>query len=232
VGQGSAVLVLNENGQVLRNALISRPAQFTDLVWAPDGQSIIVAQPAQWANGPRIARVPWRQPVASSSLLNLEGWEDIHALSLSPDGEQMAFIIARYGRIGRGLEEPMRAQLRVVSLPDMEILIDKRLPHYTPYMLRGLGRIAWLPGKQLVYAIPQEPLDRYKALLLRYDPAEDTVQQLALVEDQLYDWALNGAWLVYSSESGLWGVPVDGRFDAPVSPVRLSETAADSIHWR
>lgn len=230
-GRTSAVLVYDNRGRLLRFAPVSRQTLFADLVWSPDTDTIYVPQPAARVSAPRIARVPWRQPVAASSLLSLEGWSDIHALAISPDGAYMAFIYLRYGS-DEEQKTAVDAGLRIVRLSDMFIMVDKKLYNYDPYKVIGRGRIVWLPGRQVVFAVPQGPGGPNRALLLRYDPAEDTVQTLAMIEDTLYDWALNGSWLVYSTESGVWGAPVDGILDPLTAPYRLSETPVLSLHWR
>ena len=230
-GRTSAVLVYDNRGRLLRFAPVSRQTLFADLVWSPDTDTIYVPQPAARVSAPRIARVPWRQPVAASSLLSLEGWSDIHALAISPDGAYMAFIYLRYGS-DEEQKTAVDAGLRIVRLSDMFIMVDKKLYNYDPYKVIGRGRIVWLPGRQVVFAVPQGPGGPNRALLLRYDPAEDTVQTLAMIEDTLYDWALNGSWLVYSTESGVWGAPVDGILDPLTAPYRLSETPVLSFHWR
>jgi hypothetical protein len=51
----------------------------------------------------------------------------------------------------------------------------------------------------------------------------DTLQIRATSTDNLYDWTLIGNWLLFASESGLWGVTMSPGLTSPsVSPRWLS----------
>lgn len=228
VGQGSGLMVMTPAGQVVRYGVTDRSATYANLVWTADGQSIIMAQPKVHGNAPRIVLSSWRTTAANRSLLILNGWDDIQALSLSPDGKQLAFILYRQPTA----DQPGEGVVRVVSFPDLRQLYEKPLPGYDARLLHSPGHIAWMQEGQIVFAIPQSPLAHNKALLARYTPASDTVQYLASSEDALYDWALKGSWLVYSSESGLWGIPVNGPLDTGVAPFRLSTDPALRVDWK
>jgi hypothetical protein len=224
VGQGSAVLVMSPDGSVERRVPSDIASEFSTPQWSPDGSAIYMAQPAVRGLAPRIVQVPWLDPVTGRTLFILTGWEDVHALSLSPDGKSLAFITV--GRSGAGQPD---AELNIVSLPDRVIRYRKRLPGYDPDTAPMPSKIAWMQEGQVVIAIPQGIFSRYKARLVRFIPAEDAAHDLAYLEDTLYDWTLSGAWLVYSTESGLWGVPVNGRRDPRPTPIRLSPTAATEV---
>jgi hypothetical protein len=227
VGQGAGVMVLTPEGQVLRNVPSDPVSEYGGLTWTPDGRALLLAQPAVRGSAPRIVLVPWRDPVASRTLLALEGWEDIHALSISPDGARIAFVLARK-ILSSSLGE---ARLRVVDAESLDTLVDTSLPGYDLGSALEQGRIAWMQGHQLVVAIPHAPLAPKKALLLRFSPEDDTMQILADPPDRLYDWAISGGWLLYSTESGLWGAPILGRLEPMPAPVRLSPRAAQALSW-
>lgn len=227
-GQGAGVQVMDISGRLLRYVPSGLPSRTAGLVWAPDGESLLLAEPAMRGSPATIVRVPWRLPVASNTIVSLEGWDDIQGLALSPDGQQLAVILVRFAAEDHAAE----AILRVYRLPGMTRIYQHALLGYDPRMIHGEGHISWLPEDDLVVLIPGSPLGQYKGILTRFIPTEDIIQDIVLSGDEIYDWTLNGAWLVYASESGLWGMPLNGRFDARVSSLLLTKEMFQRLSWR
>lgn len=219
VGQGGGLMVLTPEGQVAFYAPSDRPTPFTTPVWTSDGEWVVFAQQAS-GGVPRIVGVRWRDPSASRTL-DLNGWDDVHGLSISPDGESLAFITVRHAETGR----PARASLRVISLLDFEDSYFRIFSDYDSLSARAPARLAWTRQGELVYAVPRGPLERDKALLVRVNPTDGSTRVLAVLEDELFSWSLSGAQLVYSTESGLWALPLD----EPSAPLLLDSAAPAEV---
>ena len=194
--------------------------------WSADGRRIYLANPRHTLQPAEIAAYEWLGPDGGLTTVDwkieLDGWEDVQAMS--PSTDSMAVIVVRY--------QPVQAELRVYSLEDQRLVYRKQIGEYDPRGPYGHGRIAWMQGDQVVFAQYGAPLDRYKAQIWRYDPSDDTVQRLAATEDVLYDWAIRGGWMVFSTESGVWGDTITGRLDDPTAPVRLADFTVTSLDWR
>lgn len=194
--------------------------------WSADGRRIYLANPRHTLQPAEIAAYEWLGPDGGLTTVDwkieLDGWEDVQAMS--PSTDSMAVMVVRY--------QPVQAELRVYSLEDQRLVYRKQIGEYDPRGPYGHGRIAWMQGDQVVFAQYGAPLDRYKAQIWRYDPSDDTVQRLAATEDVLYDWAIRGGWMVFSTESGVWGNTITGRLDDPTAPVRLADFTVTSLDWR
>jgi Tol biopolymer transport system component len=229
IDQVNSLVVVSPGGTLERYIHLDFPTSpHAPLVWFSNNRTLLFAQPDNAGSGARIFQAWWNESFPSTLLLSLDGWDDVQGMSISPDGKQLALVLVHHKTAVR----PADASLRVVNLADFSVAYQKEIYGYDPSALRGVGRIFWMQDKQVVFASPDGPLEHYKAMILRYDPGSDTLQTLAFVEDTLYDWALNGPWLVYSSESGLWGLPVIGRYDLPAAARRIAPDAPDEIAWK
>ncbi len=216
--RSSGLQVITPTGQVLRYLPVDAVSNTVAPLWTPDENQILLVEPAQHGGPARIVEVPLLWPTSSHGLLPLVGWDDIQALSLSADGGQLALLAVRQANAS----SPARAELMVFSYPELAVLYQKELPAYNPAALQNQGRLFWLQEHQLVFAIPMRPTDLHKAAFVRYTPAEDAFQYLAYSDDALLDWTIKDGWLVYSSESGLWKVPINDPLDRPAAPVWLA----------
>ena len=224
LGRGSGLMVMTAEGSIVRYMPTDHPTTFADLAWSPDGRSVLMAQPALRGSSPQIVEALWRNQSATRLLLSFDGWDDIQALSLAPDGRRLALILYRQPVNNR----PAEAALRVVTLPERQIHHEVPLPGYDPRLLRGPARIQWLDERYFVLAVPQSPLSSAKGLLMRYDLLNRSMDTLLVSDDALYDWAVQDDWLITSSESGLWILPPGGE---PSAAQRLSPEPAVRLEW-
>ena len=67
-----------------------------------------------------------------------------------------------------------------------------------------------------------------------YNPIQNDVKPLVWLEDPLlnYAWSGDGHWLVYSTESGLWGLDVQSARKGLAAPIWLSPVPVDELDWR
>jgi hypothetical protein len=67
-----------------------------------------------------------------------------------------------------------------------------------------------------------------------FDLASQSVVPLAQVEDMVNSvaWSPDGRWLVYSAESGLWGLDVIGALQGHTGPGWISPQPVIDLNWK
>lgn len=232
---GQFIAALRHEGDLTRLALFKpetltlghfpmlSPSKLARPVWSPDGRAVYMPESWSWGNpgSTYVSSIYWETVSGPITLQVLTGWDDMQAVSISPDGQHMVAI---------GIRHPSADQAASASL----MLIDMPLPGAAKYITlpnyaqRGMGlpgRIEWLPDGRVLLALPGGPLDHHKATFVAYDTVYGMFTTLAGSEDALLDWAYTDGWVVYSSESGLWAQ--DLFSDAP--PIRLSRRYISSL---
>jgi hypothetical protein len=206
---------------------VPEPSSSTVPVWTPDGRVLLVI-PGSDDNPVRIIAFDVAAPgQLATTLAELPGWSDAQAMSISPDGQRLALLLVREGSFSRA----GGGALRMLDASSGRPFLTRELLGYNPAVQSGPGRIIWIQDNQVIFAYQGNPNQRYKASLLRYIPRDDTLDYLVYLEDPLIDWTVKGGWLVYSSESGLWGLPLQGAYDPPVLPFWLDEDPVRGLGW-
>ena len=159
--------------------------------------------------------------------MTFPGWDDIQNLSISPDGKRIALVVVRNAVPTR----PAVAALQVYNLVGLTKTIDVTLAGYDPAALINPGKILFSQLGQLTLAVPNGPLARYKAVLMRYDPADKALHSLAFVEDTLYGWGLNQQWFIFATESGLWGIRDSDGYNDNAALQLLDQTRVNWVDW-
>jgi Tol biopolymer transport system component len=202
--------------------------------WTPDSSRVVLAHRVQGESTPQVAAFDMPEqpggPMRRNVIRAPGSWRSISGMALSPDGWQVMLLSAPAGtRDSRSL-----AVLRQVNLTGISDRAGIPLGHDYTRFPTASGALAWLPDDSLGVILRGRPDDRYKATIQRYDLARRALEPLATVEDVLYDaaWSPDGRWLLYSTESGLWGLDVLLARQGRAAPVWLSPEPIYDIDWR
>lgn len=153
-------------------------------------------------------------------------WQPAAWLAAAPRG---LFLAAA------ALENPRRPQAEVVL---HQAARAASAPREVARLAAGgawqVSHLAALPGGGYGLALHRGPSAREKAEILYYDPGSRQARVVAAVEDRLSDlvWSPDGRWLLYTAESGLWGLDVQGALAGRAAPVWLSPVPVDDLDWR
>lgn len=205
--------IIQLNGQLLRSMPIDQPSTGTTPVWSPDGKTIYLAEPSaagdqsRLSGYARVASFVWRTPAGSATLLTLPGWDDVQAMSISPDGLRLALVVVKLPPQNGSDSGHAKAALEIFHLADLsrQTEMDLSIYGYDPQWQKVPGRLVWdAAGGGVTLAVPRGPFARYKTQILRFDG--DHMVTIGHFDDALTGWARFGAWLVAGTEGGVYGI--------------------------
>jgi Tol biopolymer transport system component len=221
----------SRNGTAPRWLKIGTPS--AGPAWTPDSRQVLLAYAQQEGHGPQVFTISVGEENGSGAepaAIDLPFQRGpVYDLVASPDTMQAAIlstislsnlrriVVLRLADLTEGGE---RIQVRLSEEPDM---LDGQSPGELHWLADGsIGLILYGPAGGL-----------YKTLILRYDPTRRIVDTLAAVEDRLYSaaWSPDGAGLIYSTESGLWLLDVDGAQNNGAAPLWLSPEPVYDLNW-
>lgn len=170
----------------------------------------------------------------ASVRLELNLWDDIQGLTLSPDGKQLAGILVylneatNLDRRGQAL-----AKVQVMRAGNLTVLREFALDNYDT-QFAGRGGLFWLNDNRLGLArvinmIGQEktafevldPLSGYRAFSAQFG---DAVMRAA--------WPVDNNWVIFSADSGMWALNLDAVHAGQGLPGLLSEQSVFDVDWR
>jgi Tol biopolymer transport system component len=228
---------------------IGRPAPGAAPVWSADGRSLYLAQYPSWSrSAPRVLTVRLPEEAGGqiriSTLPATVDWMEILGLAALPDRPYLAAmtITAAEGR-------DALVGLRLMGIPqawypqgwqgeERPPLLYERPPLTVGRMAYGgelrTSAMAYLPTGDFGMALHSGPSERYKAELGLFDLDRRRWVSLAPVEDRLLDvtWSPDGRWVIYSTESGLWGLDVRAARQGRAGPVWLSPVPVVGVDWK
>jgi Tol biopolymer transport system component len=221
----------NSNGLAPRWLKIGTPS--AGPAWTPDSRQVLLAYPQQewqFAQVFTISVDDDNSSGAEPAPINMPFRRGpVYGLATSPDAMQAAIlstislsnlrriVVLRLADLTEGGE---RVQVRLSEEPDLQ---DGQPPGELHWLADGhIGLILYGPANGL-----------YKTLILRFDPSLRIVEPLASVEDRLYSaaWSPDGAWLIYSTESGLWLLDVAGARTSEAVPLWISPEPVYDLNW-
>ena len=243
-GRAHYLAVIPAGGGPARYVTTGAPVAGAGPTWSPDGRSLYLAQlPPRGETVPRLMTVRLPEDPAGAlftqSLPINADWNKINGLAVSPDSAFLAVLTMSSSEYNTAMVFLRQLDLSESSGPAG---FGGTLRERGPLMIgmsynRGTARpsrLAWLPGGSLGMVLHNDPLWRNKAYLSYYDASRSEVITLAAVEDALGElaWSPDGRWLVYSTESGLWGLDVLAARAQQAAPVWLSPVPVQDLDWK
>lgn len=201
-------------------------------VWAPDGHSVYLLHYASANSGPRLLKVNLpmtpSNPLSSTTLLTSASGDIVTGLVAAPDSVQMLEVEQP------GASSPLFAQLRqwvpasATEAPPrpLDITVEQQSPRS--------GALAWLGDSRLGIILSGGPLEKYKEVLYLYELAPQKLTVIGTVDDRLSEaaWSPDGRYMIYSTESGLWGLDIQAALAGQVGPVWLSPQPVQGLDWK
>jgi len=236
--RSSYLAVLPVNGGRTRFVNVGTPVRGGGPVWSGDGRSIFLAQYPASGETPRVKVISLpddpQLALHSETLPARIDWEEINGMLMSPSSPYLYLVVTneRFGSQATIALRPVSAA-NGGTLPRGESVGVRVGESYA----RGQAEPAapaWLSDGSMGLVLRGGPTERFKTLLMRYDLAQRRLTSLAEVEDQLTEaaWSPDGRWLVYCTESGLWGLDVAAARDNRAGPVWLSPVPVQGMDWR
>jgi Tol biopolymer transport system component len=248
---GTKLEIIGRDEGVLRIVPVDSPSKSIRPMWMPDGKTVLLAEDANGVNSAAIVAIDWLSPAGAYNLNVLNAWKNvlnsvsssdgqgsgdgsiqkilnIKAMSLSPDGKQLALITTR----AAGNQQAPAADLLVFTRGETSNHISAELHGYNLQIMKTPGRIVWLPNNQILFALPDSLLSPNKAVFATLDLQNSQLNTLAFSKDRLIDWDWKDGWLVYSSESGVWVQKVNPPQQAANEPLRIFEQPVSSLELK
>ncbi len=211
---------------------IDHTARMANPVWKVNGDMVVLTEPAYKDHRAFITEFAYDSPSGINPVLELDpGWDDVQAMAFSPDDWTLALVLVKYADGNRKGEAKLEIYNWRAS-PVFRKTVDITLPDYDPAAIQFPGRIEWTEDGDVVLAIPSGPTTRYKATLVRYNFSKNTLTPFALIEDTLYGWSIQRGWIIFGTESGLWGMPVLDQYDQQVRPFQFDNEIVSSMDWQ
>jgi Tol biopolymer transport system component len=206
---------------------IETPSAGLQPAWTPDSRSVYLAFPRRMGFPPVVYLYHWHGPSQDISspgavLTFSAGWEDILGLSISPDGRTIALLVERSLESSSETEQLSYAVLHIYNRSTMKLLNELDLYSYHPDVSSPRFRLIWQADGQVVFSYPTDRFFSRAVSFIRFDPRLDALQVVAASPDMLYDWTMIGDWLLFASESGLWGSTMPDLSSPSVRPRWLS----------
>ena len=219
-------------------------------VWSPDGRSLYLVVRREAGEEPSLVRVSLPEdpdtPLQDERLFTGPDWASVAGLSIEPDGrsavvlripgkpraDTKSFLTSFQGSSPKAqlsrLDLTKQGEENWISGP-MPVPLDEKMPG----RLQS-GEMTHLPGSIYGIALFGDLQTQNKAVFLYYNPIQNDVKPLVWLEDPLlnYAWSGDGHWLVYSTESGLWGLDVQAARKGLAAPIWLSPVPVDELDWR
>ena len=208
-------------------------------VWSPDGETIFVMH-TEASGGPpamTVANVPAdpRAPLtARGRLPYAQSWA-VSGLAIMPDGTAMVQLEingpARTARLHRIIFSTSGAANEAGAPLDLTANQDKS-PQ--PDMRILSGDITWLYGSTFGVILHSDPQDAMKTIFYLYSLYGNRVQQVAYSEDAVNSaaWSPDGRWLIFSAESGLWGIDILAALQGQAGPIWISPQPLQDLDWK
>ncbi len=217
---------------------VSSPDLSMTPVWSPDGRTIFLLTSPNSSSSPAVTVVSVSSDpqAALTSTTWPPRWlsQTVSGLAVLPDGKAIVELeitgslrSAHLHRIylsntGQATDAGQGVYLQ--SQPGQGLQRDERVVS---------GSITWLYGSTFAVILHAGPNEPVKTLFYLYDLNTDRATAMTSSTDAVTDaaWSPDGNWLVFSAESGLWGVDVRGASQRSVSPVWLSPQPVDGLDW-
>jgi hypothetical protein len=202
---------------------VETPSAGLPPAWTPDSKSVYLGFPRRMGFPPVVNLYQWNGPDKDISspgavLKFSDGWEDVLGLSISPDGGQLVVLAEKSAEHSSVPAPSNTVMLQLYDRLTMNVLNEWDLDKYVPGIISHPGRFFWQVDGQLLFAYPTSRLAARAVSLVRIDPLLDTRQVVAASPDIIYDWTVMGDWLLFASESGLWGGTMPGPSALSVIP--------------
>lgn len=230
-GQSFWLNFFTQDGVSLNISNIDHTLRTANPVWKSKGEMVILTEPAFPDHRAFITEFAYDSPSGINPVLELDpGWDDVQAISFSPDDWSLALVLVKYAD-GNHKGEAKLEIYNWRASPVFRKVVDITLPDYDPAAIQFPGRIEWMEDGDVVLAIPSGPTARYKATLVRYNFSKNSLTPFALIEDTLYGWSIQPGWIIFGTESGLWGMPVLDQNSQQSKPLQLDNEIVSSLDW-
>ncbi len=231
-----------EGGTPVYALLSGTPAEGARPAWSQDGRTIYLALRSDRDNPSRVATVRIPRPededpapaaLIDTHLVAKSNWGEIRDLVVRPNAPYLMLMTVE------DVRGPARLALRQVSavesgdLPRTEPAPRVLGLVYDERTLRA-NNLVMLPDGGYGLVLHGDRRSADPAAIIQYHLTDRTMIPLAKVEDPLYEvaWSPDGRWLVYTTESGLWGLDAAAAAAGRAAPVWLSPVAVSDIDWK
>jgi Tol biopolymer transport system component len=231
-----ALLPAGDSTNQPRYISLGQYSKITSPVWSANGRSIYLLRSASSAASPgmRVISVPEDPHAALTDIELTDIWQSpvVPTLAIAPDGKSLVEL----EMVGAASQ----AHLHSISLAGGAVPAPVGEPAYLkpfdpqPDQQIESGSLTWLHGSTFGVILHGGPADIYKSLFYLYDLDTNTVWPLAMFGDRVNSvtWSTDGRWLVFSSESGLWGLDIAGAIQRQAAPVWLSPQPVQYLDWK
>lgn len=231
---------------------VTAPDMSLTPVWSPDGETIFLLHsdtngaPA----GITVIGVPEDpQPLTSNTRPYTWQAQTVPGLAILPDGRAMLHLEV-YGLPGSahlhriilfptgGIDETGPAVYLEPTLAAVQNQASKQgqagQPDQDPGARVLSGNLTWLSGSLFGVILRSGPQEAIKTRFYLYDMTGDKVQAVAAFEDPVSTaaWSPDGRWLMFSAESGLWGVDIAKAAQGQAGPGWISPQPVQDLDWK
>lgn len=218
------------------------PLQGLGPIWSPDGRSLYLVQRPSDGGMPQLLRVSVPDdplaPLVAAPVRSQEDWTRVLALAIDPSGSE--FIALEHANEVNSAGAADQVTLRRIGLTDSgggNLQGSPLTLSDTPGQAKiTSGQVALLFNSRSTVGLLLQgsPSSAPQAAFFRYDLSYGLQRGLARVEDTVYDlaWSPDGRWVVYSTESGLWGLDMASALQGRAAPVWLSPVPVEGLDWR